>query len=249
MKAIVKSLLLKSWLLVLVVMMWEFTAESNLFIPKPSEIIEEYLSEEARNILLREAIATIRTFLTGYTLGVTLGMLLGVVLGSFETVYKQLTPLFVFFRKMPSVAKLPVIFAIFGIGTQSQILAIVVSCSLLVALVVSKSIFLKDPKMQDLERIYCMKPLVAALKLHLQYRYEDVLIAMKISIQISLILTILGETFSSSAGLGYSIFRARNLFDFETMWAGIILLILISIIAHQIFTRLEIIVRRSRGSV
>jgi ABC-type nitrate/sulfonate/bicarbonate transport system permease component len=227
-----------TWFPILVVAIWELS-EGSVFFPPPSAIWERAVEEVDLGWLSANLAPTLAVFSVGYLSGLLLGVALGALVGINRWIYDLVLPSLVFLRKMPSVAMFPIIMAVVGIGLTSQIVSVVVAVALLVAIVTAKAVSEPDPAALDIAKLMRLTMLQRAFLVFLPSRLGPFVTSAKSAMQLALLLTILGETFASTEGIGAYMLRARSLFDIELMWIGIAVVGIIGFLLHELFDVLE----------
>jgi NitT/TauT family transport system permease protein len=189
--------------------------------------------------LLKYLAPTLGVFSFGYILGLIIGLGLGTLVGSTKVLYESLIPVLVFIRKMPSVAKLPIIIAIVGLGLNAQLAAVTIAVAFLMALVSAKATYQPESSVADTTVIFRFNPIQRIFLANLPSRAELLATTAKSGIQLALVLTILSETLASSRGIGAFTLQAKSLFDLELMWIGMIVVGLVGYLLHEIFSLVE----------
>lgn len=210
-----------------------------MFFPAPSTIFNRAAEEITMDWLFKYLGPTLSVFGFGYLYGVFLGVALGAIIGANKHFYGTLIPVLVFIRKMPSVAKLPIIIAIVGLGSTAQLAAVITAVTLVMALVSAKATFEPDISVQDVTLIFKFNTWQRIFLANLPSRIALLSTTAKSAIQLALVLTILSETLVSSGGIGAFTLRAKSLFDLELMWIGIIVMGIVGFLLHEIFTKIE----------
>src|SRR5262249_59591107 len=121
------------WLaLALLLFLWEYGSRLNpklqLYIPPISQILVTLGQLISSGQVTAHLLITLRRFVEGYLLAAVLGVSVGVILGYFRFAHSLLEMLIEFLRPMPSVAIIPVVILLLGIG-DSMITAVVVFSS------------------------------------------------------------------------------------------------------------------------
>jgi ABC-type nitrate/sulfonate/bicarbonate transport system permease component len=226
------------WLPILILALWELS-DGSLFFPAPSHILDRAITEVDLDWVVVNLLPTLSVFGFGYLMGLLLGVGIGALVGVNRWIYDSILPVLVFLRKMPSVAKLPIIMAIVGIGLASQITSVVVAVTLLMALVTAKAVSEPDINSQDTAALLLLTKVQRIFLVFLPSRLGILVTSAKSAMQLAFLLTILGETLASAEGVGAYMLRAKSLFDIELMWIGILFVGAIGFVLHETFEALE----------
>jgi NitT/TauT family transport system permease protein len=227
------------WIPASILGIWEFMVES-IFFPKPSRLFERFFEVIDFEWITANLYQTLTVIVLGYLLGLVVGSIIGLLVGYSKVLYNGLTPFVLLLRKMPSVAKFPIILAILGIGFFTQIFAVTLSVSLMISLVTSKAINDSSKSNSDLVELMRLSRLQAVALVHYPSRFGEIWSVAKAALQVAVIVTIFSETVGSGRGVGYFTLLSKELFDIEAMWIGMIVLGLLSLTLHwlvQVFEK------------
>jgi ABC-type nitrate/sulfonate/bicarbonate transport system permease component len=76
-----------------------------------------------------------------------------------------------------------------------------------------------------------------ALKIHLPAMRASILNGVRLGLGVAVVVTVLGETKLSNAGVGYLIMRAYAVFDMPRLYAMLIVLFALAIAANELLGR------------
>lgn len=237
-------------LIVLVILAWQWLVASGVINGKllgsPVGIWHAGVTMVRDGTLLTDVGITMQETLEGFLLGTVIGTVLGLVLWFSPFAARVFEPFLVSFNGFPKIALGPMIIIWFGSGLLSKV-ALAFSSTVVVALLSSyqgtKEI---DPDFQRLlaslgaSRWHVFKILM------LPGVMPWILSAMRINIGFALVGAVVGEFISASAGVGYAISVAGNLFDLNTVWVGILLLTMMAGMFYFAISVLEKILLRGR---
>lgn len=235
----ITRLLLGAWFPIALLVLWELLP-SSIFFPAPLSILERFLSEGASlDWWVKYPGATIAVFGSGYLAGLLLGLVMGGMLGLGTRLYSAVTPILVFYQKMPSAAKLPLFLAILGLGVGIQVLIVAIAVALYMTLASSKATRHPTPQRADTAMLFKLTRFQSAYLVHLPGKLHVLVTTAKSALQLAFILTILGETLGATSGLGSLLVTSKTLFDMELMWISIFLSGLIGFTLQTSFEFLE----------
>lgn len=236
-----RSFLTRFWLPCLVVVIAEIvtTRLDNLFFPPPSSVLQKLLEVATFEWITSTLGQTLFVFVVGYISGVVLGLVLGSIIGISETAYSILMPVAVFIRKMPTVAKLPILLAVFGVSVQAQLSSVVITVSFVMFVVAAKSTSMPHPVRHDLARLLKLSLVERAFGLYLPSNLAQIVAGARFSIQLAFVLTLLSETLVGGGGIGGFLIEAKSLYNIELMWVAIVIVGIIGFILHEVFAWIE----------
>lgn len=229
------------WFPVSVVVVWEIlsTVRPNPFFVQPSVLLGSIHTIVTPEWLLHTLLPTVLLTLGGYGLGVGAGVVLGAIIGSHPYSLHVLGPIAVFVRSTPNAALIPVILAIFGIGSVSLYVTVAVAVGFQVLLVTMLGVARTDPASLETARIMKMGPIATLVQVRFPGAIGDVLTALHASIQTALLVAITVEILAGGSGLGLFVIEALNAFRVGHLWVAVVIVGLVGIVLHEVFLRFE----------
>ena len=174
--------------------------------------------------------ATVGRMFRGWLLASLVAIALGSVIGISETARAYLRPILAFARSLPASAIVPVAIALVGL-TPGMVLGVIVFGSVWPTLLATVQGFaLVDPRLVEVSRALHMSRLAFIWKIGLPNAVPDILTGMRLSLTVSLILSVVGEMLVGQEGLGQAILLAARAFRAPDLYAGIVLLGLIGLV-------------------
>jgi ABC-type nitrate/sulfonate/bicarbonate transport system permease component len=220
---------LERWLIFLAaVLAWQAAAAAaaDPFFPAPWTILRQMydlwfftgaFAEDVAPSLVRLAL--------GFTGGALLGVVLGVAIGRSRWAYDFLDPVLQFFRAVPPPTLVPVFVVLFSIGPRMQIASIVFSVLWPVLLNTADGARTVEPLQIETARAF---RLTAAERLGfviLPATLPKMFAGLRLALSLALILMVFSELQPGAAdGIGFRLQEAGTRFDYETVWAAIVLL-------------------------
>jgi ABC-type nitrate/sulfonate/bicarbonate transport system permease component len=94
-----------------------------------------------------------------------------------------------------------------------------------------------NPTLIRVGRSFHLSPLQMALKVHLPAMRGPILNGVRLGLGVAVIATLLAETKLSNAGIGYLIMRAYAVFDMPRLYAMLIVVFALAIVANELLSR------------
>lgn len=194
-----------------------------------------------------DAAATLRNVGIAFVLASVLGFVSGAVIHAMPRLRRVLEPLLASYYAIPTFVFYPVLLAVLGmgdapmiaIGTLFGIVAMIVTT--LNGLDNIPEVYVKTAHVMGMSRL----AIVARIQLPAIIPY--LFTGIKLAVAYAFIGVIAAEFILSSRGLGYDISYAFNNFDNTTMYADILLIILVVSIVNALLQRYERRIMRRRG--
>jgi NitT/TauT family transport system permease protein len=177
--------------------------------------------------------------LAGFGIGVAIGVVMGLLLGSFPLAGRVMEPLVAAVNGVPKIALAPLFVLFFGIGSWSKIYIAATG----VAFVVFYNIYL-GLRLRDRELVEIIEVMGGRRHHVLSYVTIPTLAspffaALKTGGPLAILGVIGGEFIASSAGVGHELFTSAMNLDAATEFAGLIVLMAMTLILNGLLTRLD----------
>ena len=185
--------------------------------------------------------------LVGFGIGVAIGTVMGLVLGSFPLAGRVMEPLVAAINGVPKIALAPLFVLFFGIGSWSKIYIAATG----VAFVVFYNLYL-GLRLRDRELIEIIQVMGGRRSHVLSYVTLPTLAApffaaLKTGGPLAILGVIGGEFIASSEGVGHELFTSAMNLDAATEFAGLIVLMAITLILNSVLTQLDKFALRRLG--
>lgn len=175
----------------------------------------------------------------GFGIGVVIGTVMGLVLGSFRLAGRVMEPLVAAVNGVPKIALAPLFVLFFGIGSWSKIYIAATGVAFVVFYNLYLGLRLRDRELVEIIQVmggrrghvlsYVTIPTLAA----------PFFAALKTGGPLAILGVIGGEFIASSNGVGHELFTSAMNLDAATEFAGLIVLMAITLILNGILTQLD----------
>ncbi|MGE3642228.1 MAG: ABC transporter permease [Beijerinckiaceae bacterium] len=177
--------------------------------------------------------ATLRVALIGYFISIAIALPLAIGLTKSKTLSACLYPMLVVVQSTPVVAIAPIIIVVLGAGDAPRI---VITCLItFFPLVVSTAtgLMATPPELIELSRSLRASVSREFTQIRLPYAIPYIFSALKISITLAVIGAVVAEFVAAEKGIGYFIQFSTSLFKLPEAWAGLVILVLMSLVLFQ----------------
>ncbi len=223
--------------------LWEFAAWMGWLNPvvvsNPSRIAQAFVAQFRSGEILDDIKVTMIEFAVGFGLALIVGMALGIAMGLSRLTEYAIDPFVWFLYSSPLIAFYPLIIVWLGFGFAT-VIAITFLLSV-VAVVVNTMAGVQsvDPQLVRAVRAFGGGKRDIIIKVILPAAVPLILAGARIGLGRALHGVVLGEMFSSNAGLGYRItFYAAHLRTAD-VFVPLVILVVIGIIINQLSNTLE----------
>jgi len=240
MKRFVKNA--RPWLVAFsLLLIWELSCRlfhiPEFILPAPTRIAEA--TWQFRNELAMHSMQTLMTTIVGFFIAIVVGILLGVAIGSSTAVYDSLYPLLVGFNSIPKVALVPLIVIWTGLGTIPAIVTAFALSFFPIVVNVATGLASVEPEMRDVLRILGASRYEMLRKVGLPRSLPYLFAALKISISLAFIGSVVSETIASNQGIGFLMLSASSRFQVALVFSGVIIIAIMSIAMYAVCVQAE----------
>ncbi|GGK51296.1 ABC transporter permease [Nocardia camponoti] len=206
----------------------------------PSDIWT-YLSESptARTAILDDLTITLTDAATGFVFGMFGALAVAAIFVVSSVVRQTFMPVAMLLRSVPLVALSPIVVLIFGRGTfgVTALAAIVVFFPALVMIMTG----LREAPRQAMElvAVYGGTRWTGLRMVAVPAALPSIFAAARVSVPGALIGALLGEWLGSGTGLGASLVRAIPMFQYNRLWASIVVVTIVSVLLYAIVGVIE----------
>lgn len=175
----------------------------------------------------------------GFLIAVALGIAVGAAMGASSRAYRTLFPTVEIFRVMPIPAVIPPLIFFLGVDDPLKVTVIAFAAFFPIALNTLAGMRAVDPVHVMVARTFRVPPMRILLQIQLPSALPYIFAGCRISLGISLIVTIVAEMIAGAEGVGYYIVSMQYAMRADDMYAAIILLSLLGYGLNALFLALE----------
>lgn len=222
-------------------MAWQLGAmemDAAYILPSPAQVLQR-LWELRGPLLTAHLPATLLCTGIGLAISILLGVLLAVLMDAFPTAEKMLYPIIVASQTIPTTALAPLFVLWFGYTIWSKVLVTVLITFFPIAITVFDGFRSAKTDMIDLLRTFGAGKKEIFLRLKLPASLPYFFSAIKMAIPLSIIGAAIGEWLGAQAGLGYFSRRMMTQLDGAGVFAPIVLLSAVAMLAVWIVALIE----------
>jgi NitT/TauT family transport system permease protein len=222
---------------------WELAVRAGLvssfMVGSPLAIFHALLRSAQSGMLLVDTGYTLFAAILGFVLGTAIGSTAGLALWYSSFVARVIEPFIVSINSVPKIAFAPIVVLWFGTGLVSKV-ALAISLTAIIALVAAYEAAKEaDPDLQALLLTLGASKNDVFYKVVVPSTLPYIIATFRINVGFGLVGAVVGEFISSEKGLGHMIFTASSLYDLNTVWAGLFMLMAIGFVLYFAIDRLE----------
>ena len=204
---------------------WEILSSagkvSQLFFPSPSTVVETFFRLLAGGELAPNIAATLSRVFLGFITGGLAGLILGLCMGWSRRLRTAVDPVVAAFHAVPKIALLPLIMILFGIGETSKVVVIAVAAFFPMLINAMAGVRQISPIHFEVAENYRATSIKVFTRVIFPGSLPMVLAGARLTLNVSLLLTIAIELISAQEGLGAMIWLAWETLRTEELYVGI----------------------------
>jgi len=214
-------------------------AMPDYILPSPMQVVQIIITK--RELLLAQTLPTLQETLLGLLLGMIAGTLAGCLIAASSTLARWFLPLVIISQAMPIFAIAPLLVIWFGYGLASKIIAAMI----MIFFPVTSALYdgLRRTPIAWLEMARTMNAGKFSTFWHIQL--PAALPAYASGIRLAAVAApigaIVGEWVGASKGLGYLMLNANARMEIDTMFAALIVIIVMSLL---LYTTVDIVLKK-----
>lgn len=223
--------------------LWQLGAElgfvSEFLIGTPAGIWKRFIGSVLDLSIFIDTGYTLWEALLGFVIGTAIGTALGLYLWYSKWAAQITEPFIVAINSVPKIALAPIILLWFGTGLGAKVV-LVVSMTAIIALIAAHQAT-KDAD-KDLQS------LLFSMGGNKHQIFFEVIVPsampaiasnFRINVGFGLVGAVVGEFISSKAGLGHMIYNASSLYELNSVWVGLFMLMIVGFFLYHCIDALE----------
>jgi sulfonate transport system permease protein len=232
------------WLPVLLVgAWWFFSAGSTSFAFPPLQAIVEALADQwFFDAFVSDFLPSVLTVLEALGIAIVVGVGLGVLLGSSPVAEAAFRPLLDFMRGIPKVLLISPALVIIGVGDALTLFVLAFGAVWPILLGAIDGVKGISTTLHDLRRTYRLERSTWLLKVALPAASPQIFAGIRTSVALAIVLLVPAQAVGATAGLGFQLRQAADLFQFPRVWAAVIMF---AVLGYMLNLLLGLVERRA----
>jgi ABC-type nitrate/sulfonate/bicarbonate transport system permease component len=238
-----RSPLLGGLAVALVLLGWHLAATFELvdalFLPPPMAVLRALVEIVTSETFPRDLRVSAYEFCLGLGLSILIGGVIGILSGWYRPVEEFLRPIIIGLNSIPTLALIPLLILIFGIGTLPKIILVLLSCVIVMLMNTAAGVENVDQQLMRMSRSFGASDRQIIRTIVLPSVVPFFMTGVRISVGRAVVAVAVAEIFASVAGLGNILIKAQSSLNMPVMYATVVLLTIIGITLTHIAALLE----------
>lgn len=226
-------------LLVVTLAAWQYFGPriGQIIASSPTAVAQSLIEMARTGVLWRDLAVTLEEVIFGYVIGAVVGVAAGAVLASSDLLAGLLDPFIVGLYGIPKIALGPLLVVWFGINLAPKVALAALMTFFLVFFSTFQGIRQVDEGTVNAVRLMGASPLQLRRFVIFPGARSSIFLGLKLGVPEALIGAIVGEFVSSSHGIGYAIQYATAQLDTAGVFAGLLVLTILSLTLNALVNR------------
>ncbi len=193
----------------------------NFMLPSPVEVVQALVEDFP--LLMSHTWTTLAEAALGLAIGVAIGFVFAVLMDKFETFYLAFDPLLTVSQTIPTVAIAPLLVLWFGYDLLPKVLLVILTTFFPVTVALASGFRSVDPDQVDLLRTMNATEWQIFRYAKLPAAADQFFSGLRISATYAIVGAVISEWLGGFTGLGVYMTRVRKNFEYDRMFAVIII--------------------------
>ncbi|RWP34797.1 MAG: ABC transporter permease [Mesorhizobium sp.] len=208
-------------------------------LPPVDTIVSALWNGLAGGTLLGDIAISVQRAGLAFAAAVAVAIPLGLFMGQVRAVETALDPILQVFRQTSALALYPVFILLLGLGEASKVFVIFWATLFPLLLNTISGVKQVDPKLLEMARVYGATRLTAFRRVVLPGAVPSIFVGLRLSATTALLLLIASEMIGANKGIGFQVMNAQYNFQIPLMFAAIVILAGLGLIANQALVSLQ----------
>jgi ABC-type nitrate/sulfonate/bicarbonate transport system permease component len=224
--------------LVCLIAVWQYAQTKvrsipTLYLPPPSAIWDALVQNFDNGEFQKNIAYSLKNYGVGLVIGASAGVAIGLVAGGIRKVNIILTPYIWALYSTPNIAFQPILIVALGFTPLPKIIMIIMGVVFPIIVNTIAGVEKVDGSLIRAARVFGANRLQLYLKVAVPYTIPFIMTGLRLGATRGLLYMYISEIYGSTSGLGYMVLQATHRFQTPVAFAGVILLVVLSILIVQ----------------
>lgn len=223
-------------------LIWEAAARlfdiPSYILPAPTRILTGFGAVDAAR-WGQHIWATLRVAMLGYLVAIVISLPIAIGLAKSRLLSRALYPLLVVIQSVPVVAVAPIIIVVLGTDDAPRVVITFMIAFFPLVVSMTTGLMATPPELIELSRSLRAPQHREITQIRLPYATPYIFSGLKISITLAVIGAVVSEFVAAEVGIGYFIQFSTSMFKLPQAWAGLVILVAMSLILFQAVSQIQ----------
>jgi NitT/TauT family transport system permease protein len=228
---------------VAVLIIWELAVNAKLakasLLSSPSRIFAAGVSDIGSGVLLPHIGVSLLEWTVGFALAILIAIPFGLLLGSFRRLSRVFDPLLSGMYATPTVALVPLIILVFGIGINAKFAVVFLEAFVTLTVSTMTGIRSADRRHLDTARSFGASRWLTFLSVNLPSSVPFIVTGLRIGAGRALVGVIVAEFIAANIGIGFYISLNGNLLNASRVMLGVLIIGAFGVFVGVVIGRLQ----------
>lgn len=220
-----------------ILILWEAAtrifAIPSFILPAPTRILGGFGAVDAAR-WVEHVWATLRVALIGYLVAILVSLPIAIGLAKSRLLSRAFYPLLVVIQSVPVVAVAPIIIVVLGTDDAPRVVITFMIAFFPLVVSMTTGLMATPPELIELSRSLRAPQHREITQIRLPYAIPYIFSGLKISVTLAVIGAVVAEFVAADVGIGYFIQFSTSMFRLPQAWAGLVLLVALSLLLFQL---------------
>lgn len=200
----------------------------NFLLPSPYEVTSAFIRDF--KLIMYNLLTTLYEAFLGLSISVLFSVIVSFIMDRFDFLYRSIYPVLVITQTVPTVAIAPILVLWFGYDIGPKVILISISCFF--PIVVSLLGGFKDVDKDSIDLLRSMGANKFDIFIHVKIPFSLISFfsGLKIAVSYSVVGAVIAEWLGGYSGIGVYMLRVKKSYEFDKMFAAILLISSISLL-------------------
>lgn len=203
-------------------------------VPTPAAVLATMIAGFRDDNLLLDLRLSVLRVLIGVVVGCAAAAPIGFLLAWFPVLRAMFDPLVNFFRALPPIALIPLVILYLGIGDSARSAILIYAAFFTAVIVIYESVAAVDDIYVRAARSMGANSWELFRRVVVPFTLPQLFVAVRVALGVCWATVVAAELIAAQRGLGWRIQRSASFFDYDMVYAGIILIGLCALVMDRV---------------
>jgi ABC-type nitrate/sulfonate/bicarbonate transport system, permease component len=238
---IVRNLTMNWMGMVAIALVWELAGQifHQPWLPPLSSVLVRMVQLFTTGGLSQHLVASLSSLAIGFAIALVIGLVVGVLMGLFNTIYAALDVYVNAMLFTPGLIFAPILFAIFGLSDATRISVVVIYAVFIIIINTAAAVRNVDRPLIEMAASYGASRTTTVFRIVLPDAFPLIIAGLRMGVGRAVKGMVNGEMFIALIGIGGQAARFGKQFDFTSVWAISVFIMILAVIINQVVTWIE----------